>query len=283
MSRDRSRGSSEGGLLTRRRLIGVLLLAGGGAVGLQGTGAFSSILSDRPFNLGTADDDSALLAFQSLDPTGQDGSDVELIRLTNQTENPITTISVNLASSSALITSIETPPSLGAGQSGVVTATLSCAEETSEEVDFVITTSGSGQSVQLQRSVNVTCAPPAAPIDITGVQWRDGGINPIEASEDTDITVDVVYYDGRGQPGKDEGAIAVACGVETSTNTNIRSDLPGQANTHLAVVINELEQSWYHPAFDPETGTVDRQEWTPNAEGQHTESDVVSAIDSISC
>lgn len=269
--RTRSRGGDDG-LVSRRTAIGLLLAGGAGFLGLQGTGAFTAATGERPFTVGTAGDDAALLGINRENPTGEDGETVTLLTLTNQSGDPFNQISVTVrdtGSTRLAITNIESPHQLTSGESGSIEGTLSCTGEVSDvPVELEIDVSGPGGSVTATREIEVSCDRPAVGPEITAVQWQGGGINPIASPEDTDITIDVWYYDGRGQPGAGPGGsdeFGVECDVRTETNSNIQADLPGQANTHVAVYVHESDESWHHPDFDPDTGELDG--WDNNADG----------------
>ena len=76
-SRDRSRGGS-GGIVSRRRLIGVLAAGGIGAAALEGTGAFSAVDSQRDVSVVSTDDDEAFMGVAGGKASGSDGDTVAL-------------------------------------------------------------------------------------------------------------------------------------------------------------------------------------------------------------
>ncbi len=147
----KSRG--DGGKLSRRAALA--LIAGGGILGLTGTGAFDTVNANRGFDVSTADDDSALLGFEKKQTSGVDGSTIELIELTNQVGQDLDSVSVEIIGSSGPIASLTAPDSLATDSSDQITADLSCGGRPT--VDIRITASGSDQEVELIRSVEVNC------------------------------------------------------------------------------------------------------------------------------
>jgi chitodextrinase len=264
--------------VSRRAVLGTLLATGAGAAAYR-TGAFSSVSMDRLSSVGVSSDEYGLLGIETAEPSGRDGDVVTVFTLTNRTDTRFETVTVTPQPTGTPLDLVDVtaPNSIAPGGTETVQATISCSGAASEvPVDMNISVSGDGVSVTATREVLVTCEADTTGPEITGVEWKGGGINPIASPEDAQITVDVWYYAGNGQPGHPGrggggppggGAndFGVECGVQTETNTNIRSDLPGQANTHIAVYIHESDESWHHPDFDPNTGEMDG--WTNNADG----------------
>ncbi|MUW14249.1 hypothetical protein GJ633_05940 [Halorubrum sp. CBA1125] len=160
--RRRSRGDSNG-LVSRRRVLAVLFAGGVGAAGVQGTGAFSTVTGDRPFSVGTAEDANALLGIEEHDPTGDDGSSVTLLTLTNRFSEPLTIDRVSVVSSGGLgIDRSDLAISqwtLQPGAESDVGAALACSTDTAADVELRIraSTTDNGESVDLTRTTAVTC------------------------------------------------------------------------------------------------------------------------------
>jgi hypothetical protein len=163
--RRRSRGRS---LLSRRAL---LTLLGTGAVGIgsvYGTGAFSRVAGDRTVDVDPASDDEALLGVDIRDPSGRSGERVTLLELTNQFAEPVETVtaSVDGASNAPVdVSGLRTPDRLAVGESGEITAPLSCGSDASGNADVSVTASGPDTSVTLTRSVPVACRAPTGVCD----------------------------------------------------------------------------------------------------------------------
>lgn len=282
-SRQRSRGDSDG-FLTRRTVIGSLLVGGAGVAGIQGTGAFSSVIGDRGLSVGTTGDETALLGIESKNPSGQDGDVVDLLSLTNHTSTAFTDVTVFMQSTgnpAVGFTGIDTPLTIEPGTTETVQGTLSCERPVSDvAVKLEIAVSGTGVAITAMRSVRVSCEVQTGPT-ITAVDWKGGGINPIASPDDTEITVDVWYYAGRGLPGPGSDEFDVECGVTTTTNSNINKDLPGQASTHVAVYVHESNESWHHPSYDPATGELTG--WDNNASGVHWGAGSIASAFEVTC
>ena len=155
-SRDRSRGGSSG-IVSRRRVIGVLATGGIGAAALEGTGAFSAVDSQRDLSVVSAGDDEAFLRITGGRASGSDGDTVTLFELTNQFDQPLTTISATVVSSGTPIDpqTIQTPDELSAGGSGDVQATVDCDADGTVEIQFVA--SNENQRVEFTRTAQVAC------------------------------------------------------------------------------------------------------------------------------
>jgi len=206
--RNRSRGSE--GTISRRTL---LLLLGGGAVGATGyysSGAFGSVVGDRPFNIGTAGDDTALLGIDSPDSeerTVFSGGEVTFFEVTNRFETAFDDIWVDLHSPSNPPTNsgFETPRRLEPGESGDITATLGCSTNRTDEFELTINASNDQESVSATRSVEVTCLP------VPNFELLEGPVTPagediIEFSVVTDTTVPIggfnleIFSQGANEP-----------------------------------------------------------------------------------
>lgn len=156
----RTRGGSTG-TLSPGVAIALLLVVGGGVLMLQGTGAFSTVVGDRPFNLGTADDQSAVLGIAVGSPSGQDGDRVDVLTLTNRLSERFDEVEVvahPAADPSVSLEHIDTPRSLQPGQSRTVTAVLTCdASVTDVPVELDVSVSGPEGSITATREVRLTC------------------------------------------------------------------------------------------------------------------------------
>ncbi len=137
-------------------------MGGGGILMVAGSGAYFSVMGQRPFTIGAVDDEFALLGIDRLDPTGSEGERVNLLRLTNGFDNPLTSIDVTVVDigppENLDIVDIETPNSLGPGESDYVSGVLSdCTGQPPVPVDLYIEAAGSGESVEGTRTVDVQC------------------------------------------------------------------------------------------------------------------------------
>ena len=155
-SRDRSRGGS-GGIVSRRTVIGVLATGGIGAAALEGTGAFSAVDSQRDVSVVSTDDDEAFMRITGGQVSGSDGDTVTLFGLTNQFDQPLTSVSATVVSSGNPIDpgTVQTPDRLSPGGSGDVRAALNCG--TDGGVKLRIVAASANQRVEFTRTAQVTC------------------------------------------------------------------------------------------------------------------------------
>lgn len=160
--RKRSRGESSS-LVSRRAALGLLFTGGAAAAGVQGTGAFSSVAGDRTFSIGTADDSNALLGIESNDPTGDSGSTVTLLTLTNRFSEPITFDQITvLAAGGTGIGQTDLVVgqwTLQPGDTTTVDTELTCSTGVTGDVELAIqaVSTARDESVELRRTTTVTC------------------------------------------------------------------------------------------------------------------------------
>ncbi|OYR58999.1 hypothetical protein [Halorubrum halodurans] len=143
--------------MSRRKVIGALATGGIGAAALQSTGAFSTVDSQRDLSVVSTDDDEAFLRITGGQAGGSDGDTVTLFELTNQFDQPLTTISATVVSSGPPIDpqTIRTPAELPPGGSGDVQATVDCDATGAVEIRFVA--SNANQRVEFTRTAQVAC------------------------------------------------------------------------------------------------------------------------------
>lgn len=174
MSGDKSRTRGSGTWVSRRVALG-LILSGGVAIGIQRSGAFSSVQGDRQPNIGATDDENAVLGIDLKHPSGTDGDRVELAELENRLVNPLDTVDITVHDTGTIdLTDVQHPSGLSPGSSGSVSAQIDCSNSITETVTLEIDVSGSEQSIVAERDVDVTCGSEQFdPFDCQDV-WKDG-------------------------------------------------------------------------------------------------------------
>lgn len=228
--RERSRGDTDGGV-SRRAVLGVLVVGAGGAAGVQSTGAFSSVTGSREFSVGTAADENALLGIEPADPTGDAGETVRLFTVTNRFDETLVLDRVGVRSSGSLgigRSDLDVDQrTLQPGEATDIAAELSCSSDTTDDVEIGIraATSDRDASVELARSTSVTCA--AAASCLTGSE--------IELEGETVPCIDVDLQGGgeveiEAEGSTVDGDAAVALGGEGEASvgldgSRIRGDL----------------------------------------------------------
>ncbi|MBP1901962.1 hypothetical protein J2744_001645 [Halorubrum trapanicum] len=237
--------------MSRRAVLGVLVVGAGGAAGVQSTGAFSSVTGSRQFSVGTAADENALLGIEPAAPTGDTGETVRLFTVTNRFDEALVLDRVGVRSSG----------SLGIGRSDLqidrrtlqpggttdIAAGLSCSSDTTDDVEIAIraATSDRDESVELVRSTSVTCE--AAASCLTGpeielesetvpcidVHLRGGGEVDIEAEGSTVDGDAAVTLGGGGE---------VAVGLEGSRiRGDLRIEIRGGGSVDLSLADSEID------------------------------------------
>ncbi len=161
-NRNQSRSRSSGGI-SRRSL---LILAGVGTAGATGaytTGAFDAVTGDRSLGVGTAGDDAALLGIDVEERSGVDGDTVTLFELTNRFGSELTSIDAEIVDGvdgPVDPNSLRTPTGLPPGGSGVIEGDLACSGDIERTIQVSISAASPEQSVDLTRSVTVSCTVP---------------------------------------------------------------------------------------------------------------------------
>jgi hypothetical protein len=127
---------------------------------------------------------------------------VPIFEVTNRFDDPIQFISVRLLNPTGAPVdpgSLSTPTALGPGESGLITAELSCSTSNSQSLQLQIDAATGTESVTLSRRVSVSCEPPAQGVcdrrELTGcVDNRDrfprGRYPPPQASESCHLRVE---------------------------------------------------------------------------------------------
>lgn len=119
----------------------------------------STIALERQATIGVAD--SAVVEFDEIDPTVEagNGSDIELIDVTNQADTSLTVSAVVGADDTATIDDVRAGGKMDPGETATVTADATCEGESEETVPIDVTVSGDG--ITIERTIEVT-------IDCTG-------------------------------------------------------------------------------------------------------------------
>lgn len=183
MSRGDRRNRGGGGGLSRRTALA--LIGGGGVLAVGASGAFDSLTGERPFQVGTAGDDEALLRLRTTEatPPAQEpfrdrqvqfdvtsGATVPLIRVENFVDDRIEFEAVDVTTNHGELSfAIEQPPSsVVFGGHAVLEAEVECTEDVTN-VPFTIKIVATGEAgrVTVSREAYMTCSlhtPPEDPI-----------------------------------------------------------------------------------------------------------------------
>ncbi|WP_124196134.1 hypothetical protein [Natrarchaeobius chitinivorans] len=132
------------------------------------------------------------MGFSEKSPNGESGDSVGLFSVTNRFDKTIDSISVTHASTGngdLDVVNIESPSSLGAGDTEAVTGELSCDSDVSDaDAVFEIIASSGSLSVEITRSIQVTCEVVYDPGDETN--YRDGQSGDAVQPEDPSGTIE---------------------------------------------------------------------------------------------
>jgi len=228
--RRRKRGRSTGGL-SRRALLAALGLGGISTASAYETGAFDTVAGERPFDIATADDDEALLGVDIQGGTGDDGDPVTLLTLTNRFDGPLESISASIVSPSSVpvdAARLDVPTRLNPGESAPITVPLACSSDAGASVEVSITASGPDESVELTRSVPVTCQVPSRGVcDPRSIPPADEG--PVDTIEDTQDGVSVLL-DTAQREVKITGNVTIRGALDISSSGTITVKYRGNAS-----------------------------------------------------
>lgn len=167
MARRRRRGGSRFGSSMSRRSA-LALMGGGGALLVAGTGAYTAVEGQRPFDIGGAPDPEARFGLVPLgevgDPVvGEDGEEVELFAVENRFGQPLHTFDIfetDQSPGGIDLTDIRVSNGqIGSGDSGYILGTLDCPGdgEPELELEIMIDARGDGVSFEGRRTVRVRC------------------------------------------------------------------------------------------------------------------------------
>jgi hypothetical protein len=237
--------------VSRRAILGVLVVGAGGAAGVQSTGAFSSVTGDRGFSVGTADDENALIGIEPADPDGDAGETVRLFTVTNRFGETLVLDRVGVRSSGSLGISrndLELDRwTLQPGGTTDIAAELSCSSDTTDDIEIGIraATTDRDESVELVRSTTVTCEAAAScltnpeieleeeTVPCIDVNLRGGGEAEIEAEESIVNGNATVTLGGGGE---------VSIGFEGSRiRGDLRIDIRGGGSVELSLGDSEID------------------------------------------
>lgn len=162
--RRRTRGS-DSRAISRRKALAIGAIGLGGLVGLERTGAFSTVVASRPFAIGVGDDETAVLGIALEDISGVDGERVDVLTLFNNTNdvfNNVDVFVVDRDTPTVDLTNFTGPGAIPAGKDRTVTARLHCENEVSDvSITIGIVVSTHTFSIEAEREVSVTCSPDA--------------------------------------------------------------------------------------------------------------------------
>jgi hypothetical protein len=205
----------DSGKLTRRAALA--LLAGGGLASLGLSGAFSSVSGPRGFDIGTTDDSRALLRLESTtsgDPprtplnrqvvtiSGSDGEVVDMVHVANFLGEDVVFSALRFepqSGGSPLSVDIQDPPSSLSDQTDTtLSAKLGCSRPVEgEPTDLVVVAEGPTTTVELTRTVAVTCTRPLCDVTTDLIAGRSGDDSPagsvdVLRTSDNRLEIDVV-------------------------------------------------------------------------------------------
>lgn len=163
-----------------QRRLGLLVAAIGVVVLASATYGFGAITADRVADIGTANDENALLGIEDVtsDETvvtsTQSNQPTPILELTNTFESDLDSVSVTVRTVEGDVgaenLSLVAPSSLGTGSSNAEKVGLYCTDENGAagtvEVTFDITGTGEGLSVETSQTVadiGVDCPPAPTP------------------------------------------------------------------------------------------------------------------------
>lgn len=256
----------------RAASVALLVVASTGL--LFGSMGFSSVAADRGVSVAVADDDSALVGYDSEDLTVTDGERVDLVTVENRLASGASVANVSAASSNPEIrvSDFETP-TLGTGDVGAVRAAVDCEPGAETTLTVSVTVEADGVTAAISgdtttRSFEVSCAaatPEAGDVRFSG----EGNVHFDDWSQ---ATLNVTYWTDADDGFEKHGPVAV------DATESLKSAVGGQGQTRfVAVYVAETDETHFHPGFDTATGEMNPGQGDQNAtvvDGEQSPNDV---------
>lgn len=143
----------------RTFVLGTAAAAAGGSA-LLGAGSFSRTEAQRGVVVETVGDEDAYLVLEYQDLTIGCEGELTLVTLTNRFTEPLTDIQVEFTTGNdnVTLTNLNTPDTLGVGESGTVTLDATCSGSGTTAITFTVDATGEETAVTAaDRSVTLTC------------------------------------------------------------------------------------------------------------------------------
>lgn len=131
------------------RRISIVLLAVGILIGITATGGFSTTVADRDMTVSVVEDENAYVGYNSPSALNvSNGDQMTLVTVSARLDTAIDVTDVSVDSPTNLTVDIGPyPTDIGPGDSGAITASISCSSNvTAKPLRVTITVSGSDVS-----------------------------------------------------------------------------------------------------------------------------------------
>lgn len=245
--------------MSKLRVASVVVLVVASTGLMFGSMGFSSVAADRGVSVAVADDDSALVGYDTgtVQVTGNER--VDLVTVTNRlsSEASVTNVTVTTGADDVTVSSVS-KPTLDPGESEAVAADIHCPGNRDVPVTVSVTVEGEGVTAAISgdtttRSFELDCGGNG---QASGPQFNGNGNFDFGASNAE--TVNVTYWTASKQGGDwtvDEQSVD----AEVNVADKLRGQVSANSNeTFVAVYVHEWNETYVHPGLDPTNGTVDQ-------------------------
>ncbi len=134
----------------------------GGCLFAFATIGMSAAALDRPASIAVVGDDDALVTVEQVNTTVTSGQSEAVLRYHNRLAGDLESVNVSvhkLRGSNVSLDEYDPPEQLPQGEAESVAVTLSCEQQTSAELVFMMQAQGNDTSVSITRTHTVTCTP----------------------------------------------------------------------------------------------------------------------------
>jgi|AntRauMinimDraft_4_1070384.scaffolds.fasta_scaffold00774_2 hypothetical protein len=241
--------------MNKLRVASVALLVVASTGLMFGSMGFSSVAADRGVSVAVADDDSALVGYDSGTVTVTGNERVDLVTVTNRlsSEAAVANVTVSTSDDDVEVTNVS-KPSLDPGEVKAIAADVHCPGNRDVTVTVSVTVEGEGVTAAISgdtttRSFELACGGHGPD---SGPRFTGAGNFQFDAMDAE--TVNVTYWTASNQSGTgtvDEQSNTSE--VETATNLGGQVDGP----RFVAVYVHETDTTYVHPGLDRANETVD--------------------------
>jgi len=247
--------------MSKLRVASVALLVVASTGLLFGSMGFSSVAADRGVSVAVADDDSALVGYDSETVRVTGNERVDLVEVTNRLPSEASVTNVTVATSgdddNVAISNVS-KPTLDPGEAAAVAADVHCPGNRDVPITVSVTVDAEGVTADISgdtttRSFTLDCGGKGQG---PSSDARFNGAGNFEFGPTNADAVTVTYWTAS----KDKGEWTFTeHGPESGVGT--AQKLNGQVGNepkYVAVYVHEYNETYVHPGLDRANGTVDR-------------------------
>jgi len=239
--------------MNKLRVASVALLVVASTGLLFGSMGFSSVAADRGVSVAVADDDSALVGYDSdtVDVNGKER--VDLVTVTNRLSSEASVTNVTVSTADDVEVTDVAKPTLGPGEAKSIAADVHCPGNRSVDVTVSVTVEAEGVTAAISGDTTTR----SFELDCGGQGPTFNGKGNFDFGATDSETVNVTYWTVKNGNGGSSNAFEEHGPVEVDPTTNLRGQVGGSGGeTFAAVYVHEWDETYVHPGLDRANGTV---------------------------